>query len=325
VDAIVFDKTGTLTEAVPVVRRVVCFEPEWDENRLVGCMASAEARFQHPIAKAIVEEAARRELTFAASAAVECQLGMGIEIAGNDGVLRVGSRRYIENIGLTLSSEQAATVREIDARGGTCVLAALNRRVLGLVELQAAARPEALEVIRHLRENRRIREIYLLSGDHRAPTARLAEQLGIEHYFHDVLPAEKVKCIAGLQKRGLRVAMIGDGVNDSAALSQADCGISLHGGAEAAIDAANIVFMDGRLTNLELAFRISENLEANVRTSFRFLVVCNSFLIVGALFGVFGLVSSVVMNNALNVAATLNGLRAQSELKSLEIPALRSA
>jgi heavy metal translocating P-type ATPase len=315
VDVVIFDKTGTLTEAVPEVRRVVCLDRAWSERELLGQIASAEHRFRHPIANAIISEARNRGIAITPPEASDNRLGLGIEVRTANGVLRVGSRRFLETLGLRLPARAAKAVRDIDARGGSCVFAALESRVMGLVELEAAARPEAKDVIRRLRENRGIRDFYVLSGDHRAPTARFAARLGIEKYFHDVMPHEKANCIRELQKQGLRVAMIGDGVNDCAALAQADCGISLRGGADAAMDAADVVLMDGTLTNIDLLFQISENLEQNVRSSFRLLVFCNSFLILGALAGALGLASSVVLNNGLNVAAILNGRRAQRELQ----------
>ncbi len=318
VDAIVFDKTGTLTVETPEVRQVVSFDPRYDERQLLTFVASAEQLFHHPIARAVLREAKARGLRLPPMDHASLRIGMGVEVETAAGHLRVGSRRYLESQGIAFDAAQGELTGEIHARGGSSLFASLDDRLLGLVELAASARPEAYDVIRGLREERGIREIHLISGDHEAPTAQLASQLGIDRYFHEVLPHEKVEHIRRLQARGLRVAMVGDGVNDSAALCQADYGISLRGGADAAIDAADIVLMDGELGNLDLLLRISENLTGNIRTSVRLIFIPNSLLIGGALLGAFGLGFSVFLNNAFNLAATLNGLRAQAALKTGE-------
>lgn len=320
VNAIVFDKTGTLTQDVPLVRRVVAFH-EFDESRLLARVATAEQRFDHPVARAILREAETRGIQLEPLYHSHYRAGMGIELETDGGMFRVGSRRFLESEGIDLAEEHEASLAR-SRPGTTCIFAALDKLPVGLIELEAHARPEAYDVIRKLREVRGIKEVFLISGDGPQATARVARQLGIDQYSAEVLPQDKAAYIQGLQARGLRVAMVGDGINDAAALSQADCGISLRGAADAALDAADIVFLDGHLDRFDLLFRLSDNLTRNVRTSIWLVLAPNSLMILGGVFGVLGLASSVVLNNAFNLAASYNGLRAQA---SLDFPETDSA
>lgn len=314
VNAVVFDKTGTLTEEVPVVSRVISLDPAFSEEAVISYVAAAEQRFTHPIARAILREAERLGLKLPEVEESHYQMGFGIDVQIHGEPFKVGSRRYMEREGIAISPPAAERVEAIYRSGGAPLFAAANDRLVGLVELDAQPRAEAQKVVRDLREKRGIEEIYLISGDHQAPTRALAERLGIDRYFAEVLPQDKAKYVEQLQKRGLKVAMIGDGINDTVGLSQADCSVSLRGAADAATDIADIVFMDGNLSRLEILFDISDNLAKNVRRSFMLVLAPNSILITGALLGVFGLGSSLVLNNVFNLVSAINGLRVQEAL-----------
>lgn len=314
-DAVVFDKTGTLTEEVPTVERVVAFDGVFSEDEVLAHVAAAEQRFKHPIARAILNAAATRNLELPAIEEADYRMGFGIQVRIGGKAFTIGSMRFMENEGIAIAAGVAQLADGIHGEGGSTIFVAADGRLVGLIELQASPRPEAHEIIQTLREKRGISEIYLISGDHEAPTRNLARRLGIDKYFAEVLPQDKAKYVKHLQDRGLKVAMIGDGINDTVGLAQADYSISLRGAADAATDIADVVFMDGNFAKFDLLFEISENLEANVKRSFVLTLVPNSVCIVGALAGVFGLGSSLILNNAFNLVSTANGLRAQSALQ----------
>jgi heavy metal translocating P-type ATPase len=313
-DAVVLDKTGTLTQEIPVVAQLIPLDTGVTEEALLYYVACAEQRFTHPIAKAIQQEAARRKVMLQPVASSDYNVGFGIRARIDGHIIRVGSQRFLESEGIHLPLEARNHLEGISARGGSAVLAAADTHAIGILELQATARPEALHLVQTL-QKRGVKEVCLISGDHEAPTRALAQQLGIDRYFAGVLPQEKANHIKQLQQRGLKVAMVGDGINDTVGLSQADCSISLRGAADAAVDIADIVLLDGNLAKVELLFEISDNLNRNIRHSMGLALVPNSFCIAGALAGVFGLGTSLILNNVFNMVAVGNGLRAQSPLE----------
>ena len=313
VDAIVFDKTGTLTEEVPKVKAVTSLHSSFGEERLLQCIAGAEQRFSHPIARAIISEAERRKLQLPEFSDSDCQLGLGIKVQLEERPFCVGSQRYIETENVSVC-EALARLEKIHARGNTAILASWDGHLAGFVELEVGPRPDALRVVEWLKNERGINEIHLVSGDHEAPTQALADRLGIDHYTAEMKPQNKARYIADLQERGRTVAMIGDGVNDTAGLSQADCSISMRGAASAATDIADVVFLDGGLSQFEVLFNIADNLKLNNQRSLALAIVPNSVLIAGAMLGYFGLGASLAFNNAFVLAAAVNGLRAQGSL-----------
>lgn len=314
-DAVVFDKTGTLTQEVPTVERIVSLDRAFSEDEILAHVAAAEQRFKHPIARAILQEAETRDLLLPPVDESDYHVGFGIKVRIDGMDFNIGSMRFMRKEHIPIPHKVELLAKDIHEEGGSAIFVSVDRRLAGLIELQATPRPEAHDVIRNLREKRGISEIYLISGDHEAPTRNLARRLGIDRYFAEVLPQDKAKYVNQLQDRGLKVAMIGDGINDTVGLAQADYSISLRGAADAATDIADVIFMDGNFAKLDLLFEISENLERNVKRSFVLTLVPNSVCIAGALAGVFGLGASLIFNNAFNLVSTANGLRAQAGLQ----------
>lgn len=306
-EAVIFDKTGTLTQETPVVGNIIACDGAFSEEEILAYVACAEQRFSHPIAKAIVQRAAALNLELPTIDESSYHVGFGIQVQINGASLKAGSMRYMERENITIPSRVSTHLEGIHKEGRSAVFAAVDERLVGVIELQASSRPEAYQVIETLRKKRGIQEIYLISGDHQAATRALAERLGINHYFAEVLPQDKAKYVKKLQERGLKVTMVGDGINDSVALTQADYSVSLRGASDIATDVADVVFMDGGLAKFDLLFQISENLRKNVRRSFGLIVVPNTICILGAFMGVVGLGTSVLLNNGFNTIATING------------------
>ncbi|HKA53362.1 MAG TPA: heavy metal translocating P-type ATPase [Candidatus Binatia bacterium] len=308
-DAVIFDKTGTLTQETPVVGQVICCDgAAFTEEKILAYVACAEQKFSHPIAKAICQRAAELNLQLPLIDESQYHVGFGINVQVNGDALKVGSMRYMQREDVSIPGHISAPLEDIHKEGRSAVFAAVNDRLVGVIELHASSRPEAYPIIKTLREKRGIGEIYLISGDHQAATRALAERLGIPNYFAEVLPQDKARYVKMLQEKGLRVAMVGDGINDSVALSQANYSISLRGAADIATDIADVVFVEGNLAKFDMLFQISENLRHNVRRSFGLIVVPNTVCIMGAFTGLVGLGMSLVFNNGFNTIATINGL-----------------
>ena len=150
---------------------------------------------------------------------------------------------------------------------------AIDEQLAGAIELQPTIRPEAKEVIRNLRE--RGKSLYIISGDQEAPTSRLAQELGIDHYFANTLPENKATLVRQLQAEGRSVCFVGDGINDAIALKQAHVSISLRGATTIATDTAQIVLMKSDLTQLISLFELSEAFDQNIKRSFMMTVMPN--------------------------------------------------
>jgi Cu2+-exporting ATPase len=186
----------------------------------------------------------------------------------------------------------------------------------GAIELQAAIRPEVIEIIAGLRK-RGIKHLAIISGDHETPTRKLAESLGMDRYFAQVLPQDKADYVEKLQKEGRKVCFVGDGINDSIALKKANVSISLRGASTIATDTANIVFMEEGLTKLLDVRDIARSLDHNIKRSWTMIIIPNALCIVGAFTLGFGVMTSVLMNNVTAIAALANGMAPLRQLKHI--------
>jgi Cu2+-exporting ATPase len=279
----------------------------WSEPEILRFAAAAEQRFHHPIALAILHEAADRGIELPAIGESELKVGFGITVVIDGRTIRVGSRRFIEMEGIAVPDDVTAALAEAHALGNTMVLVAVDDGLGGAIELQAAVRPEVTEIVAGLRA-RGIKHLAIISGDHEAPTRRLAERLGMDRYFAQVLPADKAEYVERLQAEGRKVCFVGDGINDSIALKKANVSISLRGASTIATDTAQIVFLDEGLAHLCELRDIARNLHKNVKRSWHMIVVPNVVCVAGVFAAGFGIWASVLFNNVTAMAAVANGL-----------------
>lgn len=317
IDVVLFDKTGTLTHDMPQVAAIVSAGAAYSDEKIILYTATAEQKFSHPIAKAVLQKAQEMSLTLPPHDESKYHVGLGIEVMVHGELVKVGSARYMEQQGIALTDNIAEALASSRERGQSAILVAIENHIAGLIELHATVREEAVAVMSHLRE-RGIKEIVLISGDHDAPTRELAHQLQVDRYFAGVLPHEKADYVKLLQTEGKKVMMVGDGINDSGALSLADIAISLQGASTIAVDVADVVFMDGNLEKFDFLFMVTDVLHANVNRSFALIAVPNTMCIVGALSGYFGLASSLILNNGFNLLAASNGALAYKEAEKAE-------
>lgn len=295
IDTLVFDKTGTLTEEQPHLVRIHAWHHH-TEDAVLGYAALAERKQSHPIAKAILHAARQRHLPLDDFEETEYKIGYGLIVKTRYGLVRVGSLRFMEVEGLALNLAAREAQEHCQAHGHALVFVALQEQVIGAIELHATVREEAQSVIDSLREQF-AHDIYILSGDHEAPTQSLAQQLGIEHYFAKVLPEDKASLIKRLQQEGKSVCFIGDGINDSIALKTADVSISLRGASTVATDTAQVILMDQSLKQLTELFVIAREYQANTKLTFMSVTIPHLMGMSGGLFFRFGLVHSVILNN----------------------------
>src|SRR5216683_987427 len=321
VDTVLFDKTGTLTRERPEIGRMIGvngFRP----LQILRFAAAAERKFHHPIALAILQKAAEQGLRLPPTDATQYKVGYGITVGIPDGVngvhrVRVGSRRFMETEGVPLTQEVEAALDEAHREGHTMVMVAVDDELGGALELRAAIRPEVRGIVRGLRA-RGIEHIAIISGDHEAPTRKLAEELGMDRYFAQVLPADKADYVEKLQKEGRKVCFVGDGINDAIALKKANVSISLRGATSIATDTAHVVFMEQSLGRLCELRDIARDLHRNVRNSWMMILAPNIACVAGVFTLGFGIGMSVVTNNVASLAALGNGLLPMRKVAQLE-------
>jgi heavy metal translocating P-type ATPase len=306
VDTFLFDKTGTLTRERPEVGRIVTFEG-YDESQILQWTAAAENKFSHPIAKAILDKFAEFGLTMPETDDSKYSVGYGITVGIEGRTVRVGSARFMRHEGISFPSEIDQEITRVHDEGHSLIMVGVDDRLGGVIELRAADRSEVVDVIAGLRA-RGAKHLAIISGDHERPTRNLAERLGMDRYFAEVLPQDKASYVETLQKEGRRVCFVGDGVNDSIALKRADVSVSLRGASSIATDTAQIVFMEESLQKLLHLRDISRDLQRNIDRSWRMIVGSNLVCVAGAFFAGFGVMHSMVFNQIGGVLSVTNGL-----------------
>ena len=236
IDVVLFDKTGTLTKGEQGVVDVVATA---DKSILLSLAASVENASEHPIAKAIVQYAKDKKLTIAEAKKFSAMSGRGATARVNGKTVHIGGPKLLEELGLELPANIGKAAHSAQNEGKTTVYIIQDKVVLGAIMLADVIRPESKEAVNSL-QARGIR-VAMLTGDAKGVAAWVAKELGIKEYFAEVLPENKAAVVKKLQADGSKVAMVGDGVNDAPALTQANVGIAIGAGTDVAIESAGIV------------------------------------------------------------------------------------
>ena len=307
VDAVVFDKTGTLTTGHPDILRVVPVNGS-TADEVLALAAAAERRMTHPVADAIVRAAEARQLSIPDRTASDYSLGLGVEAIVNDSVVLVGSPRFMTLRGLTLSPEAQEQISMMQQQAISPLCVAKDGLVIGLLAISDPLRPEARDVVQALRD-RGIKRIVMITGDHKDVARRIAAELGITEFLAEVFPGEKSEAVQRLQREGYKVAVVGDGVNDSPMLAYADVGIAVEGGTEAARETAPVVLLHGGLWKVPLAIDIGRETVALIRQNWKIISIPNTFAAGLACIGLLGPIGATLLSNGSAIIATLNGLR----------------
>ena len=276
IDTIVFDKTGTLTQEIPFVSQVFCnpstpLNGKLSQEQLLTYAAAAEYRQTHPYARAILQAADEWALNIPHIDDIHYEVGYGVKVNLDGKVIRVGSERFMEMCGVTIPLEIKEEQARCHNEGYALVYVAIDEQLGGAIELQPTIRPEVKEVIRALHESGK--NLYIISGDNEAPTRRLAQEVGIDHYFANTLPENKANLVKQLQEQGRSVCFVGDGINDAIALKQANVSISLRGATTIAMDTAQIVLMNGDLTQLPYLFDLSQEFNNKLDRAFMSTII----------------------------------------------------
>jgi manganese/zinc-transporting P-type ATPase C len=309
VDAIVFDKTGTLTVGRPVVTNVIALHKDWVPEQVLAYAASSEIHSRHPLAEAVIRSTEERHITIPPHEECEVLVGLGMRTWADGRTLLLGSPGLLRAEKVRVSKKASEWVDRLRRQAETPLLLAVDGKLVGLISLRDEVRPEAVEVLKKLRDNG-IRRVVMLTGDHPDIAQVVAEELGIDEWRAEVMPEEKLEVVRQLQNDGYVVGMVGDGVNDAPALVAADIGIAMGlAGTDVAVETADVALANDDLHRLldvrDLGARAVDVIRENYGMS---IAVNAAGLIIGA-GGALSPVLAAILHNASSVAVVANSSR----------------
>ena len=307
-DTIVFDKTGTLTKATPTVKEIVAFS-EYSENDLLRIAACLEEHFPHSMAKAVVDAAKERHLSHEEMhSKVEYVVAHGISSSIDNRKVLIGSSHFIfEDEGCTIPSEYQDRYDSLKPEYSHLYLA-IEKQLVAVICIEDPLREEAVEMVRDLKKAG-IRKVVMMTGDSDRTAAAIAKRVGVDEYYAEVLPEDKANFVEKEKSEGRKVIMIGDGINDSPALSAADAGIAISDGAEIAREIADITIAADDLREVVTLKLLANAMMKRIHMNYRNIVGINSGLI---LLGVTGIVQptvSALLHNASTLMISLGSMK----------------
>ena len=309
-DTIVFDKTGTLTKAQPTVKQVVAFNG-MSENELLRIAACLEEHFPHSMAKAVVQAAVEKRLVHEElHSKVEYIVAHGISSKINDKKVVIGSYHFV------FEDEKCAVpdgmMEAFEKLPSECshLFMAIDYELAAVICIEDPLREEAANVIRELKEAG-ISKVVMMTGDSDRTAKAIASRVGVDEYYSEVLPEDKASFVEAEKKAGRKVIMIGDGINDSPALSAADIGIAISDGAEIAREIADITVGADSLNELVTLKLISNGLMKRIHKNYRFIVSFNTGLI---LLGVAGILQPATSALLHNTSTLMIGLKSMQDI-----------
>jgi len=303
VDVMVFDKTGTLTANKPDVARVETRNQDFSNEDLIRLSAAADRRSAHPLAKVIVEYAARKQIAVPEPEQFEQLAGRGAKAVVEGRTVLVGNAALLVENNVTVPTT-------VEDSGQTPIHIAVDGQFAGVIYIADTLRAGARETLAHLKKSG-VKRIIMLTGDNIATANAVAASIGVDEVRADLMPEDKVSAIAELQNQGHRVAMIGDGVNDAPALARADVGIAMGaGGAHAALEAADIALMTDDLGKIAVARAIARKAYRTIKENlFVGVGVVHVLGITAALLGLIGPIQAAVIHLGPDVLVFVNSVK----------------
>ena len=306
-NVIVFDKTGTLTNAQPKVADVITFNGS-DKTEMLRLAACLEEHFPHSVANAVVNEAKARGLDHAEQhSKVEYIVAHGISSLVDNEKVVIGSYHFVfEDEKCTVAENETEKFNTIPNEYSHLYMA-INRKLVAVICIEDPIKANVKQTLDNLRKCG-IDKIVMMTGDSERTAGAVAEKLGIDEYYAEVMPEDKAMFIEKMQTDGNSVIMVGDGINDSPALSKADVGIAISSGAAIAKEIADITVSSDDLNSLVTLKEISNLLMARIRSNYRSIMSFNSALIVLGVLGVIPPTTSAFLHNASTLAFTLKSM-----------------
>ncbi len=308
-----FDKTGTITQGSPILQKIYSFteniSTDASTTLTLQIAASIEKRSEHPLAKAIVEEAENRGIELQIPSNLTAIPGKGIQAELNHSLYLVGNQRLFADFAIPLSEKVKSVLTEIESLGQTPVLVGTKEEILAAIALADGVRLEAAETMRQLKRVG-LKELVMLTGDRTIVAKQIAQQVGITEYYAELLPEHKLDEIRRLRSLGV-VGMVGDGINDTPALAAADIGFAI-GNIDIALETADVVLMASDLRKLAYAIDLSQRTVSVIKQNVVFSLVTKVLFLILASFGFVGLAIAVLADTGSSLLVTANGMRLYS-------------
>ena len=313
---IAFDKTGTLTIGKPQVTDVViCQAWSGNQDELLSIAAAVEAKSEHPLAQAVVEAAEDQNLALPVASEFQAATGKGVRASVNGRVLHIGNRRYFAEISTAGFEEASVIVMDLQKQGKTSVLVAhmdddnTHAAIVGVIAFADVLREDAAQVVSDLYQSG-IEHVVMLTGDNEVVAQQIAAQVGVDDFYAELLPEDKVAVVNQVREKYGPVAMVGDGVNDAPALATADLGIAMGAaGTDVALETADIVLMSDNLNNIPYVIGLSKKTRQTLIVNLVFALGMICLMLTAIFWRDLTLPAAVIGHEGGTVLVSLNGLR----------------
>ena len=297
VDTITFDKTGTLTYGKLEVSDVISFNDNPDNEYILLMAASAEAKSEHPLGKAIVNDVISKKMNIIPSSAFKMTTGKGIEAVVADKKMLCGNEKFLRENGIEINKSVSDTIIKLHMEGKATILVAQEGKCIGIIALSDVLRPEAKAVVEKL--SKLGTKSVLLTGDNKRTAEYFASKAGISQVYPELLPDKKVETIQNLQSAAGKVCMIGDGVNDAPALKVAEVGVAMGNmGSDIAVDAADIALMSDDISKVPYLKSLSNATVKTIKLSITMSMLINFVAILLSVTGILNPTTGALVHNA---------------------------
>jgi len=307
-DTLIFDKTGTITEGKPQVGSIVPADSSISKRELLEMTAAAEETSTHPMAAAILHEMVSKGWRIPTHGKIDVLVGKGVKTTLERKTVRVGNRRFMEENNIDLTAVQPE-VSKIVKKGENLIYVALGRKLIGIMGIKDTLRENMKKGLNRLRMQG-IDDIILLTGDVEQQAEIIAGRMAMDRYEAEMLPEDKAEVVLRLQSKGVRVAMVGDGINDAPALAYADIGVAMGSRrTDIAMEAADITITGDNPLMIPAAIKLSQKTMDIVKQNFAAAIGINSIGLLLASLGILPVFWSAVLHNATTIAVVLNSSR----------------
>jgi len=308
IQVVAMDKTGTLTLGHPGLVEILA-EDDVEEEELLRIAASAESRSEHPLAHAVIRSARERGIEYPLAQEFHAQAGLGARAVVEGREIFVGSPRLLHHHEIEPSERVSARLQGLFDSGLTTMVVIAEGKLLGILGLADTPRPEAREALTRLRALG-VKKIVMLTGDNRRAAQAVAEQVGLDEVYAELLPEDKLRIIHELENQYGPVCMVGDGVNDAPALAAATIGMAMGGvGSDVAMETADVVLMADELLKVPAAISLARRARSTVLQNLTFSIAVIIVLVVSVLAGKMNLPFAVIGHEGSTILVAFNGLR----------------
>ena len=307
-DTVIFDKTGTITEGKPKIQTLQVLKKNMQTNELLAFAAAAEEMSSHPLAVAILNEVKNRGIQIPEHKDTEVKVSRGIETLVNNDVIRVGSKKYMQENEI-YTDNASDVIKGILNRGEILICVAKNKDLIGVIGVSDPPRENIKKAMNRLR-NHGIDDIVLLTGDLRQQAETIASRMSMDRYESELLPEDKARDILKFQSIGSKVIMIGDGINDAPALSYANVGIALGSSkTDVAMEAADVTITSDDPLLIPGVVGLAKKTMKIIKENFTMAIGINSFALVLGATGMIPAIYSSILHNSITILVVGNSLR----------------